>query len=128
MRRYAYTLTLVSLVAIVAAICTMTALGSATPVKSIPSGPVTATSTSAGQLTAVALPHPSGKYRGYVWRIARKYDGHVVREVGEADVGSNVVIIYRVVGSGRTSLVFGLTHGDSSPIAVKSVTHRIDAR
>src|SRR4051812_10941361 len=127
MRRHTRTLTLVSLVAVVAAVFTMTALGSATPIKSIPKGPVTATSTSAGQLTAVALPHPSGAYRGYVWRLARSYDKRVVREVGEADVGSSVVLIYRVVGPGRTDLVFGLTHGDNSPIAVKSITHRIRA-
>jgi hypothetical protein len=126
--RHVYTLTVVSLCAIVAAIFAVTALGSATPIKTIPRGPVTATSTSAGQLTAVVLPHPGGAYRGYVWRLARGYDKRVVREVSEADVGPNVVVVYRVVGSGRTALVYGLTHGDSSPIAVKSLTHRITAR
>jgi hypothetical protein len=127
MRRAAYTITIISLVAVAAAIFAMTALGSATPIKSIPRGPITATTTSPGQLTAVALPRPSGAYRGYVWRLARRYDKHVVREVGEADVGSNVVVIYRVVGRGRATLVFGLTRGDNSPIAVKSITHRIRA-
>lgn len=128
MTRSAYTLAVASLAAVVAAIFTMTAYGSSTPIKSIPSGPVTVTSTSPGQLTAVALPHPGGAYRGYVWRLARIYNKRVVREVGEADVGSNVVLIYRIVGKGRTALVFGLTRDDNSPIAVKSITHRIRAK
>lgn len=127
MVRHAHIITVTLLAAVVAAIFALTALGSATPIKTVPSGPVTATSTSRGQLTAVALPHPSGAYRGYVWRLARNYDTRVVKEVSEADVGSNVVIVYRVVGRGHTALVFGLTHGDSSPIAVKSLTHRIQA-
>jgi len=125
--RHAYTLIVALLATFVAAIFAMTAFGSATPIKAVPSGPVTATSTSTGQLTAVALPHPNGAYRGYVWRLARTYDKRVVKEVSEADIGSNVVIVYRVVGRGHTSLVYGLTHGDSSSIAVKSVTHRIQA-
>jgi hypothetical protein len=125
--RHAYTLIVVSLSALVVGIFAMTALGSSAPIKTIPRGPVTTTRTSAGQLTAVALPRPAGAYRGYVWRLARGYDAHVVREVSEADVQSGVVIVYRVVGRGRTSLIYGLTRGDSSPIAVKSVTHRIQA-
>lgn len=125
--RHAYSLIIVSLSALLAGIFALTAFGSSTPIKTIPSGPVTTTQTSAGQLTAVALPRPAGAYRGYVWRLARRYDAHVVREVSEADVRSGVVIVYRVVGRGRTSLIYGLTRGDSSPIAVKSVTHRIAA-
>ena len=94
------------------------------PVGALPAGPVTTTATSPGQLVAVALPHArSGS--GLVWRIARRYDSRVVRQVSEADVGANVVLVFNVVGRGRTSIVFALTRGDASTKAVKAVTHKI---
>jgi hypothetical protein len=95
-----------------------------TPVGPLPKGPVTTVATSPNQLVAVALPRATAK-SGLVWRIARQYDSTVVREVSEADVGPNVVLVFKVVGRGTTSLVFALTRGDTSPKAVKAVTHRI---
>src|SRR5215471_19548958 len=100
------------------------ARASSTPVGPLPAGPVAATTTKPGQLVAVALPHASAS-SGLVWRIARRYDSTVVREVSEADIGANVVLVFRVVGKGGTSLVFALTRGDASSNAVKSSTHRI---
>ena len=62
---------------------------------------------------------------GARWRIARRYDSSVVRQVSEADVGANVVLVFKVIGRGKTALVFALTRGDTSSKAVKSSTHKI---
>lgn len=100
---------------------------STTPVGPLPPGPVASTTTHTGQLVAVALPHLR-RSAGYAWRIARRYDSKVVRQLSEADVGTNVVLVYKVVGRGDTSLVFALTRGDASGKALKAYTHRIHAR
>jgi len=100
------------------------AIADSTPVGPLPNGPVTTVKTSPNQLVAVALPK-AGASTGLVWRIARRYDSTVVREVSEADVGANVVVVFKVVGRGSTSIVFALTRGDTSSKAVKAVTHRI---
>ena len=101
-----------------------TACADSTPVGPLPAGSVTTTTTKPGQLVAVALPHARAG-SGLVWRIARRYDSRVVRQLSEADVGASVVLVFKVVGKGRTSLVFALTRGDTSPRAVKAATHRI---
>ena len=95
-----------------------------TPVGPLPSGPVASTTTKPGLLVAVALPRASSA-SGLVWRVARAYNSKVVREISEADVGTSVVLVYKVVGRGDTSLVFALTRGDTSAKAVKSVTQKI---
>lgn len=98
-----------------------------TPVGALPAGPVATSTTAPRQLVAVALPRASNQ-SGLVWRIARRYDSSIVRQASEADVGANVVIVFKVIGRGRTSLVFALTRGDTSPKAVKSATHKILSR
>jgi len=98
-----------------------------TPVGALPRGFVTSVTTSPNQLVAVALPH-APESTGLVWRIARRYDSNVVRETSEADVGANVVVVFKVVGRGKTSIVFALTRGDTSSKAVKSATHNIVSR
>ena len=95
-----------------------------TPVGALPKGPVSTIRTSPKQLVAVALPH-AAEQSGLSWRLARRYDTHVVRQLSEADVGATVVIVFRVVGSGNTSLVFALTRGDTSAKAIKAVTQKI---
>jgi len=100
---------------------------STTPVGPLPAGPTASTTTRAGQLVAIALPHLR-RADGYSWRIARRYDVHVVRQLSEADVGTSVVLVFKVVGRGDTALVFALTRGDASPKAVKAYTHRVHAR
>ncbi len=95
-----------------------------TPVGPLPAGPVATTSTKPGQLVAVALPSASAS-SGLVWRIARSFNSKVVQQVSEANVGANVVLVFKVVGRGNTSLVFAQTKGDTSSKAVKSVTQRI---
>jgi len=97
------------------------------PVGPLPPGPVSTITTGPNQFVAVALPHAS-KQSGLTWRLARQYDSTVVRQVSEADVGTNVVLVFRVTGRGKTALVFALTRGDTSGDAVKAVTHTILSR
>ena len=37
----------------------------------------------------------------------------VLREVSEADVGANVVIVFKAVGKGRVTVVFARTRGEA---------------
>jgi hypothetical protein len=103
------------------------ARGDSTPIGPLPPGPVSTITTSPNQLVAIALPH-APKTSGLVWRLARRYDSRVVRQISEADVDANVVAVFRVLSRGKTSLVFALTRGDTSAKAVKSATHKILSR
>jgi hypothetical protein len=95
-----------------------------TPVGPLPAGSVVTTTAKPGLLVAVALPRAS-RSSGFVWRIARPFNSAVVQQLAEADVGSSVVLVFKVIHRGRTSLVFALTRGDASPKAVKSATYKI---
>lgn len=95
-----------------------------TPVGPLPPGPSSVITTAPGQLVAVALPH-APKASGLVWRIARRYDARVLRETSEADVADSVVVVFKVLGRGRTTLRFAATRGDASPTAAKSATYSI---
>jgi hypothetical protein len=114
--------------AVAAAALLLAAVGPAradsTPVGPLPPGPVSKTTTQPGLLVAVALPH-AARSSGLAWRIARRYDTAVLRQVSEADVGRSVVLVFRVLGRGDTTLVFALTRGDASSKAVRSATQRI---
>jgi hypothetical protein len=107
-----------------AVLATPPANADSTPVGPLPPGPITTTTTKPGLLVAVALPHASSA-SGLVWRIARRYDSSLVKQVSEADVGANVVLVFKVVGRGQTSVVFAQTRGDASSKAVKSATYKI---
>ena len=87
------------------------AFASSTPVGPLPAGPTSTIQTQKGQLVAFALPHRTG---GRVWRIARPFDSKVVQQVSEADVGANVVLVFRATGSGKTTVSFGLTRGETA--------------
>jgi hypothetical protein len=97
------------------------------PIGPLPPGPVSTITTRPNQLVAVALPHAS-KASGLTWRLARRYDSHVVRQISEADVDTTVVVVFKVIGRGKTSLIFALTRGDRSSEAVKAATHTILSR
>jgi hypothetical protein len=103
------------------------ARGDSTPIGPLPPGPVSTIATSPNQLVAIALPH-APKTSGLVWRLARRYDSRVVHQVSEADVDANVVVVFKVMSRGKTSLVFALTHGDTSSKAIKSATQKILSR
>jgi len=95
----------------------------APPIRHLPKGPSASMSTQRGQLVAVALPHVAGKS----WRIARAPKPSVLRQVGEADVGKNVVVVFKAFGRGRATVVFGLTRGES-PTATASRTFVVTVR
>jgi hypothetical protein len=107
-----YRLTL-ALVASSAALLAAPALAGAPPVGPLPAGPVTTVTIPHGQLFAVALPRQKAS-SGLVWRLARQVDPKVAREIAEADVGTTVVVVFRIVGKGRTSIVFALTKGETA--------------
>jgi hypothetical protein len=100
---------------------------SATPVGPLPAGPVTAVQAERGTLVAIALPRPASA-SGRVWRIARPFSAAVVREVSEADVGPTVVVVFKAVGPGRTTVRFALTRGDASPKALAAQALRVTVR
>jgi hypothetical protein len=94
------------------------AFADSTPVGSLPPGPVTTVIAARGSLVAIALPRAAAS-TGLVWRLARPLDPAIAREVSEADVGSAVVIVYRVAGKGRARIVYAQTRGDASSKAVR---------
>jgi hypothetical protein len=116
-----------ALVAAVALEVVAAARADSTPIGPLPAGPGSTITTGPNQLVAVALPHAS-KTSGLTWRLARRYDSSVVRQISEADVDTNVVLVFKVIGRGKTSLVFALTRGDTSSKAVKAATHTILSR
>ena len=104
--------------AVIAAATTLTATGVAgarlkdsPPVGPLPAGPTSTIDTQKGQLVAFALPHRSA---GRVWRVARKFDAKVVQQVTEGDVGPGVVLVFKATGKGTTTVVFGLTRGETA--------------
>lgn len=102
------------------------AAADATPVGPLPAGPTTSVDAKRGMPFAVVLRRRKPS-TGLVWRVARPYDSTVVRQVSEGELGTSVVIVYRVVGAGSTTLAFGLTRGESSPKAVAAHTYRVKA-
>lgn len=94
-----------------ALVLVLPARASAPPVGPLPKGPVTTIATRAGTLVAVALPH---RANGLVWRLARSVDPRVLVQVSEADVGRDVVVVYRAVRPGRVRLAYGLTRGETT--------------
>ena len=88
------------------------AAASAPPVGMLPKGPVQTIQAARGTLVAVALPHHSG---GLVWRQANVVNVRVLREVSETTLANqDVVILFKAVGRGSTSVLYGLTHGETT--------------
>jgi len=108
-------------VATAALIAGATAEASAPPVGPIPKGPVSSVTTQKGQLVAIALPRRSN---GLVWRLARRVNPAVLRQVSEANVGSSVVVVFRATGRGSARVVYALTRGETSH-AYASITQAV---
>jgi len=87
------------------------ALADSTPVGPLPAGPTSTIQTQKAQLVSFALP---GRAGGKVWRIARAFDSKVVQQVSEANVGASVVLVFRATGSGKTTVTFALTRGETA--------------
>jgi hypothetical protein len=94
-----------------AAVAAAGAHATAQPVGPLPPGPKSTVVTTVGELVAVALPHRPG---GRAWRIARPFDATILHEVSEADVGANVVVLFRATRPGVTTLSFALTRGETT--------------
>jgi hypothetical protein len=99
---------LVSLLAVAA--LAAPAIASAPPVGPLPAGPTTQITTQRGALVAIALPSSPGRS----WRLARAFDSRVLQEVREANVGASVVIVFKSTGRGHTTLIYGLTRGETA--------------
>jgi hypothetical protein len=99
------------LLAVSGAVFAALARADSPPVGPLPSGPTSTVTTQKGHLVAFALPHRSG---GRVWRIARPFDSRIVRQISEGDLGQSVVLVFRSVGRGSTTVAFGLTRGETS--------------
>ncbi len=96
-----------------------------TPVGPLPAGPVQTVTVKKGQLVALALPRPS-RSSGLVWRVARPYDAKVVQQTEEADVGSSsIVVVLKATGTGRTTVYFAQTRGDTGTQALKALRFKI---
>lgn len=114
----------------VAAMCIAAAVGagsssaSAPPVGPLPTGPASTIQTRTGELVAFALPHRSN---GRVWRIASTVNAKVLLQVSEADVGDQVVLVFRAAGSGTAVVSFGLTRGER-PKAYESRRFTVSVR
>jgi hypothetical protein len=101
------------------------ALADSTPVGALPPGPVATIEAQSGELVALALPRRSG---GRVWRVARRIDANILRQVGEANLGSSVVLVFRTRSVGRTTVSLALTKGDASTKALESRRFRVRVR
>ena len=99
-----------SVAMLAALILSAAAVASATPVGPLPKGPVTTIVAPRGTLVSVALPKGSG---GKVWRQANTVDPKVLVQVSEADVGANVVIVFKAAGAGSAKVAYGLTRGET---------------
>lgn len=109
---------------IAAAIVAASSLASAPPVGPLPAGPASTIQTRAGELVAFALPHRSN---GRVWRIANTVNANVLRQVSEADVGDQVVLVFRAAGPGKAVVSFALTRGER-PKAYESRRFTVNVR
>ena len=87
------------------------ATAAAPPVGPLPPGPTAHITTVRGELVAVVLPHAAS---GRVWRLARQVNTKVLRQVSEADVGADVVVVYRATGRGTATVAYGLTRGETT--------------
>jgi hypothetical protein len=86
------------------------ALASAPPVGPLPPAKVTRITAPRGSLISIALTVRNG---GYVWRIARPFNARVVGQVSEGDIGPAVILVFKAVGRGRTTIVVAETKGET---------------
>jgi hypothetical protein len=111
----------VAIAGVALAVPAVIASASAPPVGPLPKGPVTSIQVQHGLLFAIALPRPNAPY---VWRGARPSDPNVARPLEDAEVSGNIVILYKAVKAGKTSLVYALTKGETEK-AYKAETFKV---
>lgn len=116
--------TSIAVAASIAALAAPAALADSTPVGPLPPGATTNWTTSRGSYIAITVVRRRLS-TGLVWRIARPVNPAVIQQVGEADVGPTVVLVFQAVGRGNATVALALTKGDASAKAVESSIHRI---
>ena len=79
---------------------------------------------SRGSLIAVALPPPRSS-TSLVWRLARRVDPAILRQVSEAEVGPSVVLVFRATGIGTARVALALTRGDSGSMGVGAAFYSV---
>ena len=112
------------LAAIVAATLTaftLSASASAPPVGPLPKGPVTSIQVEHGQLFALVLPKPGN---GYTWRGAKNTNVNVAKPLDEGELNGNIVLVYKALKAGKTTIAYGLTKGETKK-AYKSQTFQV---
>ena len=107
-----------ALAATVFAVC---ARASAPPIGPLPRGPVTSIQVEHGQLFALALPKPTN---GYVWRGAKNTNVKVAKPLYEGELNGNIVLVYKALKAGKTTIAYGLTKGETEK-AYESQTFRV---
>jgi hypothetical protein len=105
--------------------CGAVAFADSTPVGPLPAGPTAKIDVQHGELVAFALPRRAA---GRVWRVARPFDGNVLRQVSEANVGASVVLVFRARHVGRATVSLALTKGDASARALESRRYAVRVR
>ncbi len=108
----ALTVAALALTAATAALAGPVARGSAEPVGPLPKHPVAYVKVLRGATFLLRVPkRPVNS--GLVWRIARQYDGKVVRQVGEGEDRLTVWLRFKAVRAGTTRVVLALTKGET---------------
>lgn len=102
----------IAVLGVVVAVFSGAATATAPPVGPLPKGPHTTIQAPRGGYVAVSVPRPLAS-TGNVWRIARRYDANVVRQVSERFVGNVLVVVFRTIGPGTTSIILAKTHGET---------------
>ena len=100
------------------------ACADATPIGRLPKGSTATVVAPRGSLVAVALPRQL-ESTGLEWRLARRVDPRVLRQVSEANVGRNVVIVFRAIAEGSARVVFALSRGDAGSAAVRAAVYAV---
>lgn len=110
-----------ALVAAGLASLTLGANASAPPVGPLPKGPTTTITVQHGLVFALALSKPpSGQY----WRAATSINTKVAKPLSEGELEGNIILLYKAVAVGTTSVAYGLTK-DETPKALKSHTFKL---
>lgn len=99
-------------IATAAAAFPLLADASAPPIGALPTPAETLVQTHTGSLVSVALPRRSD----LEWRIARNSDQKVMRQISEADVAGSVVLVFKTVGKGSTSVTLAETRGERTKV------------
>jgi predicted secreted protein len=107
-------------VALTAAVLATSAGASAPPIGPLPK-PVTSIQVEHGQLFALALPKPAS---GYTWRGAKNTNLKVAKPLYEGELNGNIVLVYKALKAGKTTIAYGLTKGETEK-AYQSQTFQV---